>query len=165
MDGDARPDPGARQPGTGPEPDPVPTPGQAYRDPALFRVSDADRDRVAAELSEHFQAGRLTQEEFDERVGQAMAARTQGDLDPLLADLPATRPPGRLPASGTGGGSLTSWLPMWAVPAIGMVAAIVVVTAVFGGVVGGHGHGGWAPWWIIAVPIFWLLRRNRPWRG
>ncbi len=34
-----------------------------------IRVSDADRDQAIAELSEHFQAGRLTQEEYEERSG------------------------------------------------------------------------------------------------
>jgi DUF1707 SHOCT-like domain len=32
-----------------------------------IRVSDAERDQAVAELSEHFQSGRLTQEEFEER--------------------------------------------------------------------------------------------------
>jgi hypothetical protein len=35
-------------------------------------------DRVLAELSEHFQAGRLTAEELDERSGRALQARTVG---------------------------------------------------------------------------------------
>ena len=41
-----------------------------------MRASDADRDLALAELSEHFQTGRLTQEEFDERSGRALRART-----------------------------------------------------------------------------------------
>ena len=63
---------------------------------AEMRASDADRDAVLAELSEHFQAGRLTAAEFDERAGQALAARTWGTLRDLLRDLP---PPG--PGPGT----------------------------------------------------------------
>src|SRR3984957_4669062 len=43
--------------------------------PAAMRASDADRDAVVSDLSEHFQAGRLTKAEFDERTGQARAAR------------------------------------------------------------------------------------------
>ena len=78
----------------------APGPWPGSQDVARLRVSDADRDRAAAELGEHFQAGRLTQEEFDERVGKAINARTQGDLDELLADLPSDRPAGSLPASG-----------------------------------------------------------------
>ena len=56
-------------------------------DPNL-RASDADRDRVAAQLREHLAAGRLTPEEFSERLDQALTARTAGELDALLADLP-----------------------------------------------------------------------------
>ena len=54
------------------------------------RASDADRDRTAAALSEHLAAGRLTQEEFDERLDKAYAAKTLGELDDLMADLPGT---------------------------------------------------------------------------
>src|SRR5215472_17052274 len=56
-------------------------------DPKI-RASDADRDRTAALLREHLAAGRLTSEEFNERLDKAYAARTMGDLDELLADLP-----------------------------------------------------------------------------
>jgi Domain of unknown function (DUF1707) len=54
------------------------------------RASDADRDRTAAALSEHLAVGRLTQEEFDERLDKAYAAKTMGELDDLMADLPGT---------------------------------------------------------------------------
>ncbi len=53
-----------------------------------LRVSDADRDRAVHELSGAFQAGRLTADEFDERSGQALSARTGEELTALLADLP-----------------------------------------------------------------------------
>jgi hypothetical protein len=56
-----------------------------------LRVSDADRDRALRELSEAFQAGRITAAEFDERSGQALAARTGKELTVLLADLPHDR--------------------------------------------------------------------------
>ena len=46
-------------------------------------------DRVA----EHFSEGRLDQAEFDERVGQAMGAKTRADLSGLFADLPETAKP------------------------------------------------------------------------
>jgi hypothetical protein len=57
-------------------------------DPKI-RCGDADRERTAALLSEHHAAGRLTAEEFHERLEKAYAAKTQGELDELLADLPA----------------------------------------------------------------------------
>jgi hypothetical protein len=53
-----------------------------------LRVSDADRDRALCELSEAFQAGRVTADEFDQRSAQAMGARTGKELTDLLADLP-----------------------------------------------------------------------------
>jgi hypothetical protein len=57
-------------------------------DPKI-RCGDADRDRTAALLREHLAAGRLTAEEFHERLDRAYAARTRGELDELMADLPA----------------------------------------------------------------------------
>jgi Domain of unknown function (DUF1707) len=57
-------------------------------DPRI-RASDADRDRTAALLREHLAAGRLTAEEFNERLDKAYAAKTLGELDQLLADLPS----------------------------------------------------------------------------
>jgi len=55
---------------------------------AMTRASDADRDRIAAALREHLAEGRLTIEEFDQRLDQAYAAKTLGELDGLMADLP-----------------------------------------------------------------------------
>ena len=55
---------------------------------ADLRASDEQRERTAQELRDHFAAGRLTQEELDERVQHAYAARTQQQLRDLLADLP-----------------------------------------------------------------------------
>src|SRR5258708_13895677 len=52
------------------------------------RASDADRDRTASLLREHLAAGRLTPEEFSERLDRAFSARTVGEIDALLADLP-----------------------------------------------------------------------------
>jgi hypothetical protein len=58
-----------------------------------LRVSDQERDQAARALREHFAAGRLTQEELNERVHAAYQARTQQQLEAQLRDLPA------LPAS------------------------------------------------------------------
>jgi Domain of unknown function (DUF1707)/Cell wall-active antibiotics response 4TMS YvqF len=63
--------------------------------PAL-RVSDADRERVSAALREHTVAGRLTLDEFSERIERAYAARTEDELEALTTDLPAlSQPPER----------------------------------------------------------------------
>ena len=53
-----------------------------------LRVSDADRERALHELTGAFQAGRITADEFDERSGQALNARTGKELTALLTDLP-----------------------------------------------------------------------------
>jgi Domain of unknown function (DUF1707) len=55
-----------------------------------IRASDADRDRIATALRENLAAGRLTTEEFDERLDQALSAKTLGELEGLMADLPGT---------------------------------------------------------------------------
>jgi len=58
-----------------------------------LRVSDADRDRALAELSEAFQAGRITTDELEQRSARALGARTGGELAGVLADLPVDRAP------------------------------------------------------------------------
>jgi len=58
-----------------------------YGSPDL-RVSDAERSEVADRLAEHYGEGRLDQSEFNERVEQAMHAKTRSDLAGLFDDLP-----------------------------------------------------------------------------
>jgi hypothetical protein len=102
---------------------------------AEMRASDADRDAVLSELSEHFQAGRLTAEEFDERAGQALAARTHGELRNLLRDLPAARPGPQAPAatSTAAPSQRPSWpalLPVAALAGIAIAIAVAVSVGV-----------------------------------
>jgi Domain of unknown function (DUF1707) len=119
-----------------------------------IRVSDADRDQAIAELSEHFQAGRLTQEEFEERSGRALQARTGDDLAALFTDLPGRStvpgPPAGGPVFGAGGaGDLNhmSHLPM-ARLIILSVLAVIIVGNVLGGIAGHIGFG-----WLIPVVV------------
>ena len=60
--------------------------------PAL-RASDADRERMIAILREHSAEGRLTLEEFTERMSAAYLARTNDELEALARDLPASYAP------------------------------------------------------------------------
>ena len=73
------------------------------RDPsvAALRASDADRDVIHNVLTEAFADGRLDREEYDERTGATLQARTLGQLPPLVADLVPDRPllPAKLPLS------------------------------------------------------------------
>ena len=55
------------------------------------RVGDAERDSTAALLRRHATDGRLTLDELDERLRDAYAAKTVGELNVLLDDLPAIR--------------------------------------------------------------------------
>jgi hypothetical protein len=56
-------------------------------DPRL-RASDDDRQRVVAALERHTAAGRLSLDEFADRVGRVYAASTHGDLAGVTRDLP-----------------------------------------------------------------------------
>jgi hypothetical protein len=54
-----------------------------------MRASDDDRRRVVAQLERHTAAGRLSLEEFSDRVRIVYAAATHGDLAVVTRDLPA----------------------------------------------------------------------------
>jgi Domain of unknown function (DUF1707) len=75
---------------------PLPGGGDAFwpRGPHAMRIGDAERDAAAADLGEHFTAGRLTLEELHERLAEVFAAKTFGQLARIMSDLPG---PGRLP--------------------------------------------------------------------
>jgi hypothetical protein len=60
-----------------------------------WRASHADREQVVGALQAAFVQGRLTADELDERVGQALAARTYAELAALTTDLPAGPAPAR----------------------------------------------------------------------
>ena len=57
--------------------------------PHEMRIGDSERDAAVAALGEHYVAGRLTKDEYDERSAVAWQARTNSDLAPLFYDLPA----------------------------------------------------------------------------
>lgn len=72
-----------------------------------IRVSDQEREQYAEVLREALAEGRLTMEEFDERLNSAYRARTRGELEPLTRDLPRSPGDGApsrevAPASGAG---------------------------------------------------------------
>jgi hypothetical protein len=63
-----------------------------------LRIGDAERDEATRQLRECFAQGRLTIDEFNDRLGQALAATTQPELDRLTRDLPPAMPsPAPLP--------------------------------------------------------------------
>lgn len=143
-------------------------------DPRL-RASDADRERTAALLREHHAVGRLTGEEFEERLNKVFVAKTLGDLDELLADLPAIDlyqlpsagiRPDRRGGSGsrldrrTAGSLLPALDNSWGGWVAG-TALLVVAWLVIGIVAGGLA---WFPWFtLITAPwALGLARRRSP---
>jgi hypothetical protein len=135
---------------------------------ADLRVGDADREAVAAALQEHYAQGRLSHEEFTERLDAALSARTQRDLDALTSDLPHVRiPSAPLPTAsvnpgagrsggGRAGGAFTS---LRIVVAVALAVALWCVAMVhtwhftFFGVAG--------KWPVLAVGLLvlrWIMR-------
>jgi hypothetical protein len=71
------------------------------RGPHALRIGDAERDAAAADLGEHYAAGRLTLDELHERLDAVFSAKTFSHLARIMADLPG---PGRLPWHARPGG-------------------------------------------------------------
>jgi hypothetical protein len=59
-------------------------------------VADADRATAADEIRQHYDSGRLTLDEFESRLDEVHTARTRGDLEHALRQLPRTEPPASL---------------------------------------------------------------------
>lgn len=111
----------------------------AHRDPNL-RAGDADREATGARLRRHHADGRLDTEEFQERTDRCYDAKTLGDLERLVADLPPEPTSDRRHA--------LRRLPM--IPLVPILIAIVAISAVSGH----HGHFGI---WLL-IPMFLLFR-------
>ena len=124
--------------------------------PADMRASDSDRDAVVSDLSEHFQAGRLTAEEFDQRTGRALAARTWGELGDLLADLPGARPAPQVPAAASLGAQPRPAGGRFTPPVIAALAGIAIIGVVLVNVT----HGGWGFIWLLWAVLLIARRMN-----
>ncbi|HEU0238821.1 MAG TPA: DUF1707 domain-containing protein [Micromonosporaceae bacterium] len=70
----------------------MPEEPDSTREADQLRAADVDREFVAERLRSALNEGRLSLSEYDERLGQAYAARTYGDLKGLLTDLPDATP-------------------------------------------------------------------------
>jgi Domain of unknown function (DUF1707) len=141
-----------------------------------LRISDADREATAASLREHYALGRLSLEEFNQRLSAAFAAVTQRDLDAVTGDLPHVRTPvaplpvagltaGSRPGGGrAGGGQSRAGRPRRGFGlAFGMVTSLAVLLVLLAQVWLGFsffgGFGGWGILTIGLVIIRSILRR------
>ena len=97
-----------------------------------LRASRADRERVIDLLKAAFVQGRLDKDEFDARIGQAIASRTYGELAAVTAGIPAgltgappRRPPARARRRIPFNTAVTGGACMAALVNAGMVAALL----------------------------------------
>jgi len=128
--------------------------------PGDLRVSDADRDRALTELSEHYQSGRLTLEEFDERSGQALQARTARELTRLFTDLPAAQA-GTMATQGTVAipGSRPPVAAVRVIVAVATIAAVALVVSVLSRTgLAQHARHPFATPWPLFVLLFVVVR-------
>ncbi|GAB3243787.1 DUF1707 SHOCT-like domain-containing protein [Nocardioides dilutus] len=119
-----------------------------------IRIGDAERERAAADLGEHYAQGRLSADEHAERLEQVWAAKTHAELSPLFRDLPGgaygARPAGPPPRPEPRWRTRRSPVPLFAaVPLLALVAVVM--------------H---APFVVFAVLGLWFLARGprRHWR-
>lgn len=139
-------------------------PDESRPNPWLLRASDSDREQYVSLLQTAFLEGRLTRDEYEERMGAAYQAVTYADLAPLLADLPVPRDkvPGppvgvhTLPAGGTSVVSAGSGLDHWRVVPGGVRVDQAPLVAIFGEVAR---DGRWAvPGSLVTVASFGGVR-------
>ena len=124
------------------------------RDPNL-RASDADRERIAERLRTSHAEGRLDMTEFQQRLERCYEAKTFGELEALVKDLPRQDEQDERRALG--------WFRPWrlrVIPLAPILIALIVVSAATG-----H-HIFWL--WIPLVFLLWRMswwRRRRSWAG
>jgi hypothetical protein len=122
------------------------------------RVSDQDRERAAAEIREHFAAGRLTDEELSDRLSAVYRARTQEELAALRADLPKLPPsPAQQRAElAQRRATLQRHLLQQAGGSVGLFLLCTVIWLTSGA------HGQFWPMWVALVAVIALVRNT--WR-
>jgi len=112
-----------------------------------LRIGDTERDAAVTALGEHFAAGRIDAQEFEDRSSAAWAARSAGALAPLFEDLPAPHP--RTTTAGSAPRPERTHRPGWGprmgpIPMIALLVTLAVVT------------GAWFP--IAVLAWFWIFR-------
>jgi hypothetical protein len=78
-----------------------------------IRIGDQEREEAVTQLGKHYEAGRLTAEEHQERVGEALQAKTEADLAALFGDLPGGGHAGTPGAGAPGSSDKQGWAGPW----------------------------------------------------
>jgi Domain of unknown function (DUF1707) len=130
----------------------------------VLRASDADREQVVERLGHAAAEGRLLPDELEERMGRALSARTYGELDAIVADLPVTRPARRQPRA-------SAWRPPRVVALVVMALVLGLVFNLLSGGVG-HSHpghqgflGGASVFWVVWIVLGWRYFTRRSHRA
>jgi hypothetical protein len=108
-----------------------------------LRAGTAEREAVAEILRREHVAGRLDNNEFDERLERCLSAKTYRELDDLLADLPIDE--------------LNSRVVRWSFPPWPLLLVLPLIGVA---IVSSHGHAVW-----LLVPLFWFGVCRFFWRG
>ena len=113
--------------------------------PPDLLVSDAERARVVDDLRGHYEAGRLTLDEFQQRLDEAHAARTQTQLSDALRQLPDARLPSVSPRD-------TRWRSLALQYAL--INAVAILVWLFAGA-----DGNFWPKWVLLATLIMFARR------
>ena len=115
---------------------------------SALRASDLDREHVAERLRNATAEGRLLASELEDRLTVALTARTYGELDALVSDLPVARERPRL--------GLGVRVAMGVALALAVLAVVALVALVLVGLA-----GAWVAWMVV----MWVFFGRRGWRG
>jgi Domain of unknown function (DUF1707) len=126
-----------------------------------LRIGDAEREAAVTALGEHYAAGRLSKDEFDERTAAALTALTASALAPLFGDLPAPHAAGAAVSTTPGtvrprpGWSPSrsrrrpGWYPIPLLPVIVLLVAL--------------GVAGRIPWIVVPIVAWLCIGRFHRW--
>lgn len=134
--------------------------GQFPADDANYRISDAEREAAMASLGRAFSEGRLTIDEYDERVRQVACAQTGTELLPLFDDLPASRKgglPGQAPAKLYAGEEIDAAYQSGKKTRLGLLGLTTVGTAAGTIVWSSMTASGLPAVLLLLIPTVWLL--------
>jgi len=112
-------------------------------------VADSDRTTAADELRRHYDAGRLTLDEFESRLGEVHAARTRGDLEQAFRQLPRSEPPASLRVRDLRWSSLALQY--------GLCNLVCILVWFFSGAQGSF----WPKWVLVGTLVLYLRRLGR----